>query len=201
MGALGDARPGAQAGEGADADAGADVGALEMREGENFGAVADRDTGAEHHVGANGDVAPEAGVETEEHARRIEQRGAPGHGPLPQPILNHGFGRRQLGPGIDAHELRRRPLDDGRGQPVGAGQGDDVGEIVLALGVVVAEAPQEAEQVLAVDRHDPGIAEIDGKLVGRRVAGFDDGLEDAARPGDQAAVGARRVRPEAEHDE
>ena len=60
--------------------------------------------------------------------------------------------------------VRRRPLDDGHGQSVGTRQSNDIGEVILALGVVAAETFQEGKQVRAVDRHDPGIAEIDGEL-------------------------------------
>jgi len=49
-------------------------------------------------------------------------------------------------------------FDDGAVQAVLAGQGDDIGQIVFALGIVVADPVQQPPKMLGVDGHDAGIA-------------------------------------------
>ncbi|MNF78443.1 hypothetical protein D3C84_606280 [compost metagenome] len=79
----------------------------------------------------------------------------------------------------------------GHHQAVGHGHGDDVGEVVLALGVVVGQAPQPVGQALARHGENAGIAFADGALLGGRVLVFDDGLHHARRVANNAAVAGR----------
>ena len=93
------------------------------------------------------------------------------------------------------------PFDDGARQPLGAGEGDDVGEIDLALGVVAADPRKQPEQVPAGDRHDPGVAQADAAFGRARVAVFDDRRERSVGRGDQTAIGAGVLGPHAQHRE
>ncbi len=199
MGVLRDVGPRTQTGEGADPHAVADGRLFDMAEGQNLDVVADRHTGTEHHVWADGDVAAQPRVERQEHAGRVGQGRPCRHRQGAQADLHQRLGHRQVGAGVDAQHLFGRRLDDGAVAAVGTGQGDHVGQIVLALGVVVADPVQPSEQAGSVDGHDAGIAQIDAELLGRRVAGLADGLERTVRPQHQPPVGRRIVGPEPEH--
>ena len=54
------------------------------------------------------------------------------------------------------------------------GGSNDVGQIILTLGIVVADPVEQAEQLTPVDGHNTGIAQADGALLGVGVAEFDD---------------------------
>ena len=54
-------------------------------------------------------------------------------------------------------------------RPSAAREFDDIGQIKLALGVVVADPFQQRERLRAVDRHQAGVAEPDGALFLARV--------------------------------
>ena len=109
-------------------------------------------------------------------------------------VLQDGLGGGQLGAAVDADQLVGRRLHDRAGGAVGARDGDDVGQVVLALGIGVADAIEQGEQALAVDRHDAGIAERDGALLGVGVAVLDDRLEQAVGADDEPAIAARDRR-------
>ena len=155
---FGDGGAGTQARERPDAGPRRDFRPLDMAKGEDFDAVADADAGAEMDIGADGDVPAEPGVETKGDAIGVEQRRPAVHGRLAQPGLHGGLGAGQVGPGIDAQKLRLVAYHHGAVQSVLAGQGDDIGQIVFALGVVVADALQQPPKMLGVDGHDAGIA-------------------------------------------
>jgi hypothetical protein len=77
------------------------------------------------------------------------------------------------------------------GQPVLAGQADGVGQVVLALGVVVADPRQRALEELRVERQDPRVDLAHLALRRRRVLLLDDRLDVAIRVADDPAVAER----------
>ena len=86
----------------------------------------------------------------------------------------------QLGAGVDAVHFVLVALRQTRGiEPVRDGEPDEIGQIVLALGVGVADARQEAPTAVsaAAKRHEAGIAQIDRALGCARVALLADGDE------------------------
>ena len=137
---------------------------------------------------ADGDIAPQAGIEAEPDAGRIDQGRALGHRAVAQTPLQQGLGGGELRPAVDADELLGWRLDGGAEEPAPAGQRDDIGQVIFALGIVVADLGQEFPEQRAIHRHDAGIAEADPPLRGRGVAMLDDRLQPALAVGDQPAV-------------
>ena len=76
----------------------------------------------------------------------VGEGGAVRHGLGAGAGLEGGLGGGEVGAGVDAEGLGLGAGDDGGGEAAGAGEGDDVGEVVLALGVVVADLGEEVER-------------------------------------------------------
>ena len=79
-------------------------------------------------------------------------------------------------------------------RPGVAGDLDGVGQVVLALGVVVGELRQRLGEELGVEGEDPGVDLVDLALLGGGVLLLDDRLDVALVVADHPAV-AERVRP------
>lgn len=105
----------------------------------------DGDAGAEDDVGFDEHVAADAGVEREEHRLGRDQRDpcVQRLGALPR--LEGGLGLRELGAGVDAEGLGLGAAHHVGGEPVVAQEPDEVGEVVLALGVLLADPLDQAE--------------------------------------------------------
>ena len=129
----------------------------------------------------------------------VGQRGAVRHRLGAGAGLEGGLGGGEIGAGVDAERLGLGAGDRRRRQPAGAGQRHDVGQVVFALGVVVADRGEQLEERRGVGGHQPGIAEPDRPLVRRRVARLDDRREPAAVVEHQPAVAAGVGGLEAEH--
>ena len=82
----------------------------------------------------------------------------------------------------------------------GPRHGDRIGQVVLALRVVAADAVQQAEQPRAVERHQPRIAQGHRALLLRRVQVFDDRVQPAVGAQDKPAIGAGHGWTHPEHD-
>ena len=180
--------------------AGADLAVLERRVGpdhrvlghhrgaEQLGAGEQRHVVGEHHVG----VDPRGGGVHHRHAvAHPAGHDAPVH-------LTAQLG--QLGPVVDA--LGLHDVVDGEGadtQAVLAGDPDHVGQVELALGVVVGQPRQRADEELGVEGEDPGVDLGDLALVGRGVLLLHDRLDVALAVAHHAAV-AERVGHQATED-
>ena len=128
----------------------------------------------------------------QEHGLGRLQGGAGPHGCLAQALLDRSLGGRELHPVVDPHRLallgRQR-----HGPPPGrAGRRHGIGQVILALRVVAADAIENLERGRAVERHQARVAELHGALGLARVLVLADRREFAVLD-DQAAV-ARRVR-------
>ena len=160
MHVLGQFGAGAQAGKGADLRATADVAALKMAEALDFGAGFDGHAGAEDDIGADHGVAADMGVQREEHGfgggqgDAVVQRLGAGAG------LKGGLGRGQLRPGVDAQGFGFGAGDIADRQALGAGQFDDVGQIVFAGGVVVADLRDQPNRVWASAQTTPELHRV-----------------------------------------
>ena len=149
---------GAQAGEGADAGAAADAAVFEVREGLDNRVIAD-DGVFNHAVGADGHVVAELVVAFQHHvyinhhvlavpkaAAQVEAgRVAQGEACLEQVVrlfaLEDAFEFGELDFVVYAGSKEGGGYLNGmHGYAVGAGKGDDVGEVVFALGIVAGEA-------------------------------------------------------------
>ena len=73
------------------------------------------------------------------------------------------------------------------GYAVGAGKGDDIGEVVFALGVVAGKAAQPAGEVCIGQNENAGVGFADGLLLGRGVFFFHNGSHLAVGLADDAA--------------
>ena len=96
---------------------------------------------------------------TEKYGFRRGQGSAVRHGRLAQALLYDGLGRGKIRAGIDARQLIWvLGFDDSTVGAVPIGDGDDISEVVFALGVVIADPAQDIEQALAIHGHDAGVA-------------------------------------------
>ena len=74
-----------------------------------------------------------------------------------QALLHSALGGGQLGARVDALELRLLAFDGDGAMARGAGDADGIGEIELALDVVVADRAQQLGDQRAVEAHHAGI--------------------------------------------
>ena len=161
MGASPDLGARAQPGEGADDGAAADQAALQVAEGADLDPVLHRHAGAEDHVGADGDVLAE-------HACPRQRKTVSGAIRVAPPAIAaarrraciRGLQHGELGPAVGAGAARpRRPPRPPRGGRRRAASADDVGQVVLALGVLRPHRVQPAEQVGGGGADHAGVAE------------------------------------------
>ena len=176
----------------------ADNRAFEMGERADQRAVLDGDAGTEHHIGFDDDVAPEPGVGGEVDGLRRGHGDTRLVGGCAQPALQHVLRLGELGLGIDAAHLVLLGFERHRGQAHLAGDLDRIGQIELALGVVIPDPFENCERAVAAQRHQSGIAQADGALLCARVLLLADGDEGAVRCDDQAPVAGRIGGTEAE---
>ena len=148
---------------------GADDRAFDVAEGVDRRAVGDLDAGAEDHVRLDRHVAAELGVVGEPHALGIDQRRAFVERLLAPAALPFELEVGELGAAVDAGGLVRIAFDDDRLPPLGGGDVDDVGQVIFARRIVVADLAQPAEQVGRAHRHHAGIAQADRALLLGRV--------------------------------
>ena len=111
------------------------------------------------------------------------------------------FGLGELAAAVDAGDfLGVVGGDRGAGAPVLDRDIDDIGEVVLALRIVVVEPVEEVEQILGARGHQARIAQPTGALGLVRVLELDHFLDGGIGMGDDAAVLQRVVGLEAEYD-
>ena len=110
--------------------------------------------------------------------------------------LEGGLGGGEVGAGVDAERLGLGAGDDGGGEAARAGERHDVGQVVFALGVVVADPAEEVEE-RARRRRRSGRSCRGGSPLRRGVAsrGLDDRREAAGGVEHQPAVAAGVARP------
>ncbi len=76
------------------------------------------------------------------------------------------------------------------GRPRCDQEGNGVGEVILALRVVVAHVLEDLEEERRLEAVDPGVNLFDGQLLGRGVLGLHDSTHAAAVVADDTAQGA-----------
>ena len=96
----------------------------------------------------------------------------------------------EFGAGVDAEQFLRRKLDRPAGEPFSASDGDDIGQVELALGVVAVERIEEFAEPASLDHHDAAIDQADRLLLRSGVGRLDDPVERAVGRQHEAAVGA-----------
>ena len=210
MHVLRQASAGPQPRERPDAATLAELGVVEMREGEHLGAGADADV-FQHAVRSHPDVVAEAhaalehavdvdrnvaaALERAAHvdARRVGQRHAgleqpPRFAPLPD-ALQHG----ELLHGIDAGDFPLvLGLDGEHRHGVGHGERHQIGEVILVLRIVIADLRQPWREPPRAQAKKPGIDFADGELARRGILLLDDARDALRRVAHDAAI-ARRV--------
>src|SRR5690606_1155723 len=200
---------GPQPGVGPDITVFTHLGALQVTEGLDHAAaldhrVADHAVGTddhvvfyhhpalEHHVDVYADIPADGHLTTHIQPRRVRQGGALHHQPLgftPLPAaLQHGQLLAVVGP-HDFQLVRR--LGHFHRHSAGDRQGNQIGQVVFALGVVVGQAGQPVCRLAARQHHDAGIAFVDLQLFRRGVLLLDDGLNPAALVTDDPSIAGR----------
>ena len=154
--------------------------------------------GAEEDARLDGHVAAEHRIVAERDRLRRQQRDPGEHDLAAPPLLEETLDRGQLDPRIDAEHLVRVRLDCRDPLSGGVGELDDIGEIIVAGGVGLADLVEEGRAARAGKGHDAGVAEADGALGRRGVLDFADRDQPCAVH-DQPAIGGRIRRAEAEN--
>ncbi len=164
--------------------------------------VGQRDLALEHAADVDRDVAPAAERAANVDPRRVHNRGAGLHQRAGEARLHEALDRRELRAVVDA-ERHRRIRGDVRFHRNAGGdrQRDDVGQVVLALGVVVLERSDEAAQERRRRCQRAGIDLGDRALLGRRVALLDDGTHRSVGGAEDAAQARWVGRARRQHHE
>ena len=144
-GILGQFGAGAQPGIGSDHRAARHVTAFEMRECTDPHAGLDGDAGAEDHVRLDQAIPTDRGIMPEMHGLGRDQRDAVFHRLGPHARLERGLGDAQFDTAVDAHGLGFGAGDGGGRQTARAGKANDIGQVVFARGVVVADLRDQIE--------------------------------------------------------
>ncbi|OIQ72175.1 hypothetical protein GALL_462010 [mine drainage metagenome] len=206
---VGQRRGGAQPGEGADQGVGTDRRTVEMAEGMDDRPCADAHI-AQHGIGADAHAVPQMHVALE-HAAHVDEHVAaamqmaahvqPGrvgerHPEVEQAVggavLQHPLQVGELTAVVDAEHVVG--VVHRRGAHLHAichGQRNHVGQVILALRVVVAQASQPALQMRHRRAQNAGIAFVNGTLRGAGVLVFDDALHRTVRVAQNAAIAVR----------
>jgi hypothetical protein len=139
-------------------------------------------------------VLSNGGLGTNPHLIGVEHRDAGAHEALVDAVLHDLGDLRQLDAVVDAQELLVVVAVDGRDWLAHAHvDAYHVGEVVLALGVVVGDLVDVGREALAAEAVGAGVAlEERGALLGRAVLVLDDGVHAAVL--DEHTAVARDVR-------
>ena len=194
-----DLRAGPQPRIGTDQRAIANRAILEVAEWPDLDIVSHFHLWPEHDIRPDDHVTAKLRIHRKEHAVGIGQRHPIEHGLFAQAPLHHGLGPGQRHAVVDTHDIFRRSLSRGHPQALPPGDGDNLGQVVFALRIRIADLVEQRKQVLALDDHDPRIAEHDLALLGRRILELDDALERAIRIPDEPPVHGRIRGREAQH--
>ncbi len=201
-------RPGPQVGVGADGGVGPDDGEvglgpadlgpvphLAVGEGDlgaDDGALADARRAEELAAREDGRVAADRHVRVDPGRGRVDDRHAVTHPPLADPPVELGAEPGELDPVVDALGLPQVGEQVGADPATGGvGDGDDVGEVALALGVVGPDLPERLAQDGDVEGVDAGVDLGDGALLLGRVLLLDDADDPAVLVADDPAVAGR----------
>src|SRR6266568_4677366 len=203
----GEARARPDAGVGADAAVRADVGLLDVAErldrraGRDphvlqYAICADCDLVAEPHVtledavDVNRDVTAAAEVPAHITARGVGDAHALLQKRLDRIALVDAFKLRELAAAVDAERfprgigLRRR-----HGDPFARRERDDIGQVILLLGVLVFQPDEPVFQLLGRGHDDTGVDFVQGALARAGVFFLDDACDAAAAAYDAAVPG------------
>ena len=163
----------------------------------NRGARSDRNTGTEYDIGLDDHIRGDGGIMGKPDGIRGNQADAVGHRLFAPSDLPFGFDRGELGAAVDAGDLGRIIHLDHRA--LLPWQHHDIRKIIFPRGIVVADLVEQDEQVGRSRCHQAAVAQVYPAF---RIAGiliFDHLLDFALVVGDDPAIGARVVGPEAEH--
>ena len=178
-----------------------DARALDMGKRPDRHVVADSDAGTEDDVGLDHDVAAETGIEGEDHGVGIDECRTALHRPIAQVLLHERFRHGQIASRVDPHQFLGRPFDNRTTESAPVREPDDVGEIVLALGVILLHRRHEISERVRIDGHDARVAEPDATFCGRCIVRLDDRFEIALGPDDDTAIGGGISRTHGENRE
>ena len=178
-------------------------------------AVDQRGQRADHGVGADGGLAAQAGAGLDAGVgvdldggvdpgrAGVDDGDAGEHVGLEQAVAGLGLDRGEVDAVVDAHRHREVVGEMGGDRVAGLAQGrEDVGQVVLALGVVVGEAGEGGGQRRRVEGVGAGVDLADRQLPGIGVAGgfgLDHPLHVAGGGADDPAVGAGIVELDRQH--
>ena len=117
-----------------------------MRKGVDDAALADMASGADHHMRFDDHIAFDHRVGGQEYSFGRDHRDACFHGRLAKPGLQRRLSHGKDPPVIHAHHLGLVDHGMADGRAIGLRDGDDVCQIILALGIVVGHPVKPGEE-------------------------------------------------------
>src|SRR5438270_11849085 len=168
--------------------------------GAEAGAGSDHGVAVQHGARDEGEVGREAYRWVDVGALGVGHGDAPTHPPVVDALAEHGLGRRQLGPVVDARRLQRVVGDHRHDLVAGVVEhGDDVGQVVLARLVLGAEAAEGRGKEAAPEAVDRGVDLFDRTLIFRGEGVLDDAAHPLVLVVEDALVAARLRQPGRQH--
>ena len=165
----------------------------------DLAALADDGRSVQHRPRVQRDVAPEVDGDVDERLARVEHRHAVEQpvpvGPRPQLALGEG----ELPAVVDALRLVGRGRDAVHSMAHRRQRADDVGEVVLALGVVGRQVAQRRAEEVAAEGVDARADLADLPLLAAGVALLDDAQHPVVGTADDPAVAGRVVQHRRQH--
>ena len=180
--------------------AAADLGVGQARVRADDAVLADFSGAHEHDLGKQLDVLGDLHIRADPHLVGVDYGDAGGHVRVVDATLHDLGDLGQLDAGVDAQALGG--VVGGERKHGAAGVAADlkhVGEVELALGVVVADLGQRVEQGARVEAIEAGVALVDRRLLGRGILLLDDALDLAVGIADDATVAGGVVQLHGEH--
>ena len=140
-----------------------------MVSGPTDGAGADRGRAAQAGAGLDAGVGGDLDAGVDPGRAGVDDGDAGEHVRLEQAAAGLGLDRGEVGPVVDPHRHREVVGEVGGDRVAGLAQGrEDVGQVVLALGVVVGEPGERGGQRRRVEGVGAGVDLADRQLLGGR---------------------------------
>ncbi len=165
-----------------------DLCAFEMRERTNLRAAPHHHTRPEHDIGSDLAIRFQNRVGLKKHGLRRNHSNARLQRTRTQTALHRGFGLRQFGTTVHAHDSFLIRIDHGATDTFRLRKRWNIGQVIFSLRIVVLQKRSPAEKRFRIRRQNACIAQRDRALALIRILEFDNAVEQTIAPDDHAAI-------------
>ncbi len=173
--------------------------AFKVRERADHRAAGNTHARREHHVRFDGHTRRDLRVMAEIHRLRRRHRHALRHQTLTYSLLENPLDPRQLRLAVHAQHITLLAMRHRRLEPAPTRQPNQIGEIILALRVVVLHLFQKLEHQLHRRSHHARIRQLDLQLLFARIVRLDDGFQRPILRRHQPPIAIGQLRLEPQH--